>query len=87
MRDVTRDSLGALQVYNAVPSLFIRAGKPVCVHKEESGRHIIAEAADRVIRNRLTRSADYYEIGAEGFRNCPPPMDVVKDLLALPPLE
>ena len=87
LRDVTRDSLVALQVYNAVPSLFIRAGKPVCVHKEESGRHIIAEATDRVIRNRLTRSADYYEIGAEGFRNCPPPMDVVRDLLALPPME
>jgi len=54
--------------------------------KQEADR-IIAEATDRVIRNRLTRSADYYEIGAEGFRNCPPPMDVVRDLLALPPLE
>jgi hypothetical protein len=87
LRDVTRDSLAALQVFNATPTLFIRAGKPVCVHKEESGRHIIAEAIDRVVRNRLTRSADYYEIAKEGFRNCPPPMDVVKDLLALPPLE
>jgi hypothetical protein len=56
---VTRDSLAALQVFNATPTLFIRAGKPVCVHKEESGRHIIAQATDRVVRNRLTRSADY----------------------------
>jgi hypothetical protein len=87
LRDVTRESLAALRISNATPALFIRAGKPVCVHKEESGRHIITEATDRVIRNRLTRSADYYALTAEGFRNCPPPMDVVKDLLALPPLE
>lgn len=87
LRDVTRDSLAALQSYNVPPSIFVRAGKPVCIHKEESGRHIIAEATDRVIRNRLTRAADYYEIAAEGFKNCPPPMDVVRDLLAMPPLE
>jgi hypothetical protein len=60
LRDVTRDSLAALQVYNVMPSLFIRAGKPVCVHKEESGRHIIAEATDRIIRNRLTRLTAHY---------------------------
>jgi hypothetical protein len=87
LRDVTRDSLAALRVFNAPPSLFARAGKPVCVHQEESGRYIIAEATEPVIRNRLTRSADYYVITAKGFRYCPPPMDVVKDLLALPPLE
>jgi hypothetical protein len=87
LRDVTRDSLAALQVYNTSPSLFIQAGKPVCVHREESRRHLIVEATERVIRNRLTRAADYYEMAAKGFRNCPPPMDTVKDLLALPPLE
>ncbi len=84
---LTHDSLAALQVFNTSPTLFIRAGNPVCVHKEESGRHIIAEATDRIIRNRLTRSADYYEVAKNGLKYCPPPMDVVKDLLALPPLE
>jgi hypothetical protein len=87
LRDVTRDSLAALQVFNTPPTLFVRAGNPVCVLKQESGRYIIAEASDRIIRNRLTRCADYYEITKHGIRNCPPPMDVVKDLLALPPLE
>jgi hypothetical protein len=87
LRDVTRDSLAALQAVNTRPTLFIRAGKPVRIHKEESGRPIIAEATDFILRNHLTRSADFYQMTPDGFKNCPPPMDVVKDLLALPPLE
>jgi hypothetical protein len=86
LRDVTRDSLVALQVQNEKPSLFTRAGKPVCVQKEETGRHIIVDVTDHIIRSRLTRAADFY-VGAEGFKSCAPPMDLVKDLLALPPLE
>ena len=87
LRDVSRESLAALRAFNNPPSIFVRAGKPVCVHKEENGRHIITEASDRIIRNRLTRAADFYEMTTDGFRNCSPPMDVVKDILALPPLE
>ena len=56
-------------------------------YKEETGRHIITDASDRIIRNRLPRAADFYEIAMEGFRKCPPPMDMVKDILAVPPME
>ena len=87
LRDVTRDSLAALRAFNNPPSIFVRAGKPVCVHKEENGRHVITEATDRILRNRLTRAADFYEVTTEGFTNCAPPMDMVKDILALPPME
>lgn len=87
LRDVTNESLAALRAFNNPPSLFVRAGKPVCVHKEETGRHIITDATDRIIRNRLTRAADFYEITMEGFRKCSPPMDMVKDILATPPME
>ena len=66
----------------------MRGGKPVCIHEEENGRHVIVEATDRVIRNRLTLAANFYEITPkETTRNCPPPMDAVKDILAMPPLD
>ena len=87
LREVTGESLAALQAFNIPPSIFARAGKPACIHKEENGRHIITETTDRILRNRLTRAADFYEITAEGFTNCAPPMDMVKDLLAMPPTE
>jgi hypothetical protein len=87
LRDVTSESLAALRAFNDPPSIFVRAGKPVCIHKEETGRHIITDATDRIIRNRLTRAADFYEITTEGFRKCSPPMDMVKDILATPPME
>ncbi len=82
LREITGESLAALRAFNIPPSIFARAGKPACIHKEENGRHIITEATDRILRNRLTRAADFYEITAEGFTNCSPPMDMVKDILA-----
>src|ERR1035438_8442346 len=87
LREVTNESLAALRAFNNPPSIFVRAGKPVCIHKEETGRHIIIDATDRIIRNRLTRAADFYEITMDGFRKCSPPMDMVKDILATPPME
>ena len=87
LRDISREALDALRAFNNPPSLFARTGKAVCVTQEESGRHVITEVSDRILRNRLTRSADFYEVGQEDIRNCAPPMDVVKDILAMPPIE
>ncbi|MBZ5592778.1 MAG: hypothetical protein LAP39_11115 [Acidobacteriia bacterium] len=87
LRDISRDALGALRLFNNPPSLFARAGKSVCVTEEETGRHVITEVSDRILRNRLTRSADFYEVGHKNVRNCAPPMDVVRDILAMPPVE
>jgi len=87
LRDISREALDALRTFNDPPSLFARSGKAVCVTEEESGRHVITEVSDRILRNRLTRSADFYEVGPEDIRNCAPPMDVVKDILAIPPIE
>ncbi len=87
LRDISREALDALRLFNDPPALFARTGKVVCVTEEEFGRHIISEASDRILRNRLTRSADFYEVGLQGIRNCMPPMDVVRDILATPPIE
>jgi hypothetical protein len=87
LRDISREALLALRAYNNPPFLFARSGKAVSVTAEESGRHVITDVSDPVLRNRLTRSADFYEIGREGIRNCAPPMDMVRDILAMPPVE
>jgi hypothetical protein len=86
LRDITGDSVAALRTFNTPPSIFVRSGKPACINKEENGRQVIIEATDRMIRNRLTRAADFY-CTKKGIFNCPPPMDVVTDLLAMPPVE
>jgi len=83
LRDISRDALGALRLFNNPPSLFVRAGKLVCVTEEETGRHVITEVSHRILRNRLTRSADFYEVGQKNVRNCAPPMDVVMDISAM----
>jgi hypothetical protein len=87
LRDVSREALAALRLFNDPPSLFARTGKVVCITQEEFGRHVIAEVSDRILRNRLTRSANFYQVGRQGIRNCVPPMDVVRDILATPPIE
>ncbi len=87
LRDISREALAALRLFNDPPSLFARTGKVACVTEEEFGRHVISEVSDRILRNRLTRSADFYEVGLDGIRNCAPPMDVVRDILATPPIE
>lgn len=87
LRDISREALDALRLFNNPPSLFARAGKAVCVTEEETGRHVITPVSDQILRNRLTKAADFYEVGPEDIRNCAPPMDVVKDILAMPPTE
>jgi hypothetical protein len=79
--------MDALRIFNNPPSLFVRTGKVVCVTEEESGRHIITDVSDRILRNRMTKSADFYEVGLDDIRNCAPPMDVARDILAMPPIE
>jgi len=87
LREISQECLRALRAFNEPTSLFIRAGTIVVVTKEESGRHVVTDASDRILRNRLTKAADFYEITEAGFRNCPPPLDAVRDILAMPPLE
>jgi hypothetical protein len=87
LRDMSREALAALRLFNDPPSLFARAGKIVCVTEQELGRHVISDASESVLRNRLTHSADFYEVRREGIQNCVPPMDVVKDVLATEPIK
>lgn len=85
LRNVTADSLAALRQSNSPPSLFVHANRLAYVRCDESGHHYLCEAHDYVLRNHLTRAADFYAITSEGAKNIAPPMDVVKDLQATPP--
>jgi len=87
LRDLSRQALEALKLFNNPPSLFSRSGRAVCITQEESGRHVIHDVSDPILRNRMTRSANYFETIRHGTRRCAPPLDAVKDILAMPPLE
>jgi hypothetical protein len=87
LRDVSREALQALQLFNSPPALFVRTGAMVWIAQHETGRHIITETTDLIIRNRLTKSADYYCTTEFGIRNCFPPMDVARNILAEAPGE
>lgn len=91
LRDITTDALKALQASNDPPAVFVRSGAPVGVVQLEDGRHVITELTESHIRGHLARSADFYSLrgkGDEARAVCvPPPLDVVKDLLALPPMQ
>jgi hypothetical protein len=85
LRDVSHECVEALRARNTPPALFVRAGRLVRVATEETGRPVIQEVNNDILRNRLTRSADFYQVKGDLTLNCAPPIDVVKDILSLPP--
>jgi len=85
---ITADALAALQAANDVPELFARSGRMVAVVRDERSRHVIQEVAESALRGRMARSGFYFKLDRDGGRiECAPPLDVVRDLLALPPSE
>jgi len=92
---IAAESLAALQAANDPPVLFARGGRMVAVVRDERNRHVIQEVSESALRGRMARSGFYFKLDRDGERiECAPPLDVVKDLLALqagqwnfPPLE
>jgi hypothetical protein len=87
LRAVTRETLDALNRANNPPVLFAHAGRAVRVAQDETGRWVIMEAREGVLRNLMTKAADFYEVRQQRIRSCAPPRDVVQDILATPPAE
>jgi hypothetical protein len=90
LRDISDEALTALQAANDPPMLFARSGMMVAVIADEKQHQVIAAVGADALRGRLARTADYYRAtkaknGERGEYDCPPPMEVVKDILALPP--
>jgi len=91
LRDVSRDVIEALRIGNDPPVLFVRTGQMVNVVQDEDGRHSIREVTESFLRGRMSRCANFCRVwGREGMKsNSPtnPPLDVVRDVLALSPAE
>jgi hypothetical protein len=86
LHEMTSDVLAALQAANEPPELFARTGRMVAILCDERNRHVIAEVAEAALRGRMARSAFYYKLNKDQERvECLPPLDVVRDILALPP--
>lgn len=82
--DITAEALGALQQANEPPDLFVRSGRIVALMRDEHDRYIISDVTEAGLRGRMARSGFYYKLAKSGERvDCSPPLDVVRDLLAL----
>lgn len=83
---ITADALVALRAANVPPELFVRSGRMVAVVRDERDRHVIAELSEAALRGRMARSGFYFKLSKNQERiECAPPLDVVRDILALPP--
>jgi hypothetical protein len=83
---ITAEALAALQAANVPPELFVRSGRMVAVIRDERDRHVIADVSEAGLRGRMARSGFYYKLSKNEERiECAPPLDVVRDILALPP--
>ena len=82
------EALAALQAANEPPEFFARSGRMVAVVRDERQRHVIAEVSEAALRGRMARSGFYYKLNKDQERiECVPPLDVVRDILALSPAE
>jgi hypothetical protein len=88
LHEMSGEVLAALQAANEPPELFARSGRMVGVVRDERQRHVIAEITEAALRGRMARSAFYYKLNKDQERvECIPPLDVVRDILALSPVE
>ncbi|MFL6450446.1 MAG: hypothetical protein ACJ746_22610 [Bryobacteraceae bacterium] len=86
LREMSDEALAALQLGNEPPTLFARSGSMVAVVRNEKQQQIITNVSEAALRGRLARSADYFRSTHAGNEyDCPPPIDVVRDILALEP--
>ena len=88
LRDVTADTLAALEASNDPPEIFVRAGALVRVREDEHGTPQIQNMDLNHVRGRADRCADFVRITKQGDNfiktKVNPPEIVIKDLMALP---
>lgn len=97
MRDITTETLYALQLKNDPPFLFTRSGKVTRVVIDEEKAPKIELATEPMLRGIMTRSANYFAVVAEkqkkrepqaepGYKKLHkfPAKDIAADILSLP---
>ncbi len=82
LRDMAHEALQALRAANDPPSLFVRSGTLVRIAHDERGRPVIDVVGVDELRGRLTAVANFVRMTREGPRDCNPPEEVVRTVLA-----
>jgi hypothetical protein len=83
LRDVTADGLDALETANVPPVLFARTGAPARVRRDEDHRPFVEQLSEAGMRGALARAANCVSVSDKGSTHVAPPLEVVRDLLAL----
>jgi hypothetical protein len=83
LRDLTSDALEALRLANDPPNLFQRGGTLARLRQSERGAPLLEVLTESAIRGMMARTADWRRATDSGLVPVPPPITVVKDLLAL----
>ena len=87
LRDITADALNALYECNNPPTIFLQHGLQMAVLEQESGRLGVTAISETQMRGRLARAASFFKNKGGARINCPPPLEVVRDVLSRPPAE
>lgn len=80
--DVVADVICALADQNMPPKIFTRGGNPVCIN-EDRGRLSISPISEAAMRGRIARAAMFYRVKSKDQIGVNPPVDVVRDIMAL----
>ena len=81
--DMTGDALDALIESNDPPTLFVRDGQLTRVEYDESNVPKLKSIGANALRGMMARSATWVKHTDKTTVDCPPPKDVVDDLMAL----
>ena len=84
LKDKTTDALSAIIASNIPPRIFRHGGGLARVETTETGQPIIRQLTESGLRGELERAATWLAMTGKSATPVAPPLDVVRDLLALP---
>ena len=85
MRTISSEALRAIHATNEPPNLFSRSGEMVHISADEKGSVSLRSVSESRLRGHMTRSADYVISVKGSQRHVPPPIEIVRDILAYSP--
>jgi hypothetical protein len=81
--EIIEEALSALVAANAVPYLFVRAGRLIRIKRDEHGRAHMEPVTEAMLRLRLLECAEWMRLDARGHaRHAGPTPQVVQSILA-----
>src|SRR5262249_7753332 len=83
LRDISTEAMDAVRLANDPPTIFQRIGTLTRVRQNDKGLPVLESLSEAALRGRLTRTANWWRVTRQGPVAVSPPLDVVRDLLAL----